>query len=139
MGRGHMWRFLTFKVRALVKDKRGESMMLFLLFVIWFGLMFMGMTYQMTRGVATMSHLSRLSDEVAVNVSMVGLDRLELQAGRVALDMSVTEPLIRNTLDNEGLTDYTFTVGIQDGGVVLVITWRGVSATGVARPRVIGS
>lgn len=122
-------------MRCLRKDTRGEAMLLSLLFLMWVGILFLSATSHISRGVALRSQLTRLCDEVALNVSMAGLERAELEMDNVILDEPAAHAIAAEVFDRAGVQGATFTIEVVRQEVVVRATFRGITASSVAVPR----
>ncbi|MBT9153302.1 MAG: hypothetical protein DDT35_01534 [Firmicutes bacterium] len=122
-------------MRRLLNDKRGEAMFLALLFLMFVAVLFLQGTYQISTAVARRSQLARLCDEVAVNVSVAGLDRQERAQGRHVIDQYLARAIATQTFVRAGIEAVDFTIELINGEVVVRATVDGIVSTGVATPR----
>jgi len=122
-------------MRRLHKDTRGEAVLLALLFLMWVAFLFLAATSQISTGVAARSQLTRLCDEIAVNVSMVGLDRDALAMGVHILDEQAAHAIAVSTFTRAKIPQASFTIEILNGEVFVRATLGGVSSSSVATPR----
>jgi len=122
-------------MRRLQKDTRGEAMLLSLLFLMWVGILFLSATSQISRGVAVRSQLTRLCDEVAVNVSVAGLNRAELEIGNVHLNEQAANAIGAEVFSRAGVQGVIFTIEVVNREVVVRATLGDISVSSAAVPR----
>jgi len=122
-------------MRSLCKDTRGEAMILSLLFLMWVGILFLAATSQISTGVAIRSQLTRLCDEIAVNVSAAGLNRADLEIGNVHLNQEAANAIGVEVFNRAGVEGVVFTIEVVNREVVVRATLRNISVFSAATPR----
>jgi len=110
-------------------------MFLALLFLMFVAVLFLQGTYQISTAVARRSQLARLCDEIAVNVSVAGMDRQEQAQGRHIIDQHLARALAVESFARAGIEGAAFTIELINGEVVVSATIGGIVSTGVATPR----
>lgn len=122
-------------MRGLIKDRRGEAVFLALLFLMFVAILFLSAASQISTAVAIRSQLARLCDEIAVNVSVAGMDKAELAQGRHVLDKPAADAIAAAAFRKAGAGGVGFTIGVTNGEIVVRATLGNIVATGVATPR----
>jgi len=122
-------------MRRLYKDTRGEAMLLSLLFLMWVGILFLSATSQISAGVAIRSQLTRLCDEIAVNVSAAGLNHAELEIGNVHLNQEAANAIGVEVFNRAGVEGAVFTIEVVNREVVVRARFRDISVSSAAAPR----
>ena len=122
-------------MRRLCQDTRGEAMILSLLFLMWVGILFLSATSQISTGVAIRSQLTRLCDEIAVNVSAAGLNRAELEIGNVHLNQEAANAIGVEVFNRAGVEGVVFTIEVVNREVVVRARFRDISVSSAAVPR----
>jgi len=110
-------------------------MILSLLFLMWVGILFLSATSQISTGVAIRSQLTRLCDEVAVNVSVAGLNRAELEIGNVHLNEQAANAIGAEVFSRAGVQGVIFTIEVVNREVVVRATLGDISVSSAAVPR----
>jgi len=110
-------------------------MILSLLFLMWVGILFLAATSQISTGVAIRSQLTRLCDEIAVNVSVAGLNRAELEIGNVHLDEAAANAIGVEVFARAGVEGVVFTIEVVNREVVVRARFRDISVSSAATPR----
>lgn len=110
-------------------------MFLTLLFLMFVAILFLSAASQISTAVAVRSQLARLCDEIAVNISVAGLDRAELAQGRHVLDEQAARTMAAETFARAGVVGATFTIGIVNDEVVVRAALGNILSAGVATPR----
>ncbi len=110
-------------------------MLLSLLFLMWVGILFLSATAQISTGVAVRSQLTRLCDEIAVNVSVAGLVREQVEMGDVRLDNQAAHAIATEIFQRAGVQGVVVDIDVVNGEVVVRATVRGITASSVATPR----
>lgn len=110
-------------------------MLLFLLFLMWVGILFLNATGEVSVGVAVRSQLARVCDEIALNIARAGLDEAALQAGVVAIDINKANTIANEAFARWGIPAASFTAQAVNGQVVVTVARGNISSTGAAAPR----
>jgi hypothetical protein len=110
-------------------------MLLSLLFLIWVGILFLAATGEISVGVAVRSQLTRICEEIALNVARAGLDEDALQAGDLVLHEPRAHAIAVDAFARSRITGPSFTVNVVGDEIVVRATVGSISALGVATPR----
>ncbi|MBT9177580.1 MAG: hypothetical protein DDT20_01915 [Firmicutes bacterium] len=106
-----------------------------LLFLVWVGILFLWATSQISTGVAVRSQLTRLCDEIAVNVSVAGVDREQLEMDNVRLDRPAANAIAAEAFRRAGVQGVTFTIEVVNGEIVVRATLGNITVSSAATPR----
>jgi len=117
----------------LIKDTKGDSTLLFLLFLIVISVMFLHATVTISRNVALRSQVIRISEEIAMNVASAGMDMTAATEGRTEIDQITAENIARGVLTREGVTGATYTISLQSGSVLVDLRFNNMRATSAVR------
>jgi len=117
----------------LIKDTKGDSTLLFLLFLIVISVMFLHATVTISRNVALRSQVIRISEEIAMNVASAGMDMTAATEGRTEIDQITAENIARGVLTREGVTGATYTISLQSGSVLVDLRFNNMRATNAVR------
>jgi len=117
----------------LIKDTKGDSTLLFLLFLIVISVMFLHATVTISRNVALRSQVIRISEEIAMNVASAGMDMTAATEGRTEIDPITAENIARGVLTREGVTGATYTISLQSGSVLVDLRFNNIRATSAVR------
>jgi len=117
----------------ILKDKRGDSTFLFLLFLLVVSVMFLHATATISHNVALRSHLVRLSEEIAMNVAAAGMDMVAASEGRTEINQTAADQIAREVLERESAADATYSIRLDNGAVLVEVDFNGIKATSEAQ------
>jgi len=111
-----------------LKDTRGDSTLLFLLFLIVISVMFLHSTTIISRNVALRSQLTRISEEIAMNVATAGMSITAASVGRTEIDVAVANNIAREVLLREGATGVTSNISLNNNIVLVEVVFNNIRA-----------
>lgn len=117
----------------LLKDKKGDSTFLFLLFLLVVSVMFLHAISIISHNIALRSHMNRVSEEIAMNVAAAGMDMTAAMEGRTEINEEAANDIAREVLQREGATDATYVISLSDGAVLVEMVFEGIRATSEAQ------
>lgn len=118
----------------ILRDEKGESTVLMLLFLVVIGVMSLHAVTVFSHHVAMRSHLSRMAEEVAANVVTAGMCAAAARAGRTEIDQAAAGRIAREIIDREGAAGAIFDVRLNPGGALITVVLRhgGIPGVGLA-------
>jgi hypothetical protein len=117
----------------LLKDKKGDSTFLFLLFLLVVSVMFLHAISVISHNIALRSHMNRVSEEIALNVAAAGMDMTAAMEGRTEINEEAANDIAREVLQREGATDATYVISLSNGAVLVEMVFEGIRATSEAQ------
>ena len=117
----------------LLKDTKGDSTFLFLLFLLVVAVMFLHATSIISHNVALRSHVVRLSEEIAMNIATAGMDMTAASEGRTEIDQTVADNIAREVLERESAADATYNISLSNGVVQVEINFNDIRAISTAQ------
>jgi len=117
----------------LLKDKKGDSTFLFLLFLLVVSVMFLHAISIISHNIALRSHMNRVSEEIAMNVAAAGMDMTAAMEGRTEINEEAVNDIAREVLQREGATDATYVISLSNGVVLVDLRFNNMRATSAVR------
>jgi len=117
----------------VLKDIKGESTFLFLIFLLVVSVMFLHATAVISHNVALRSHMVRISEEIAMNVAAAGMNMTAASEGRTEIDQSAADNIAREVLERENAADAIYSIRLNNGAVLVEINYNNFRATSVAQ------
>ena len=117
----------------LLKDTKGDSTFLFLIFLLVVAVMFLHATSAISHNVALRSHLVRLSEEIAMNIATAGLDMNAALEGRTEIDQTIADNIAWEVLERESAADATYNISLSNGVVQVEINFNDIRAISTAQ------
>ncbi|ERM92498.1 hypothetical protein O163_04865 [Caldanaerobacter subterraneus subsp. yonseiensis KB-1] len=130
-------------LKGLFQDKRGDAVLLFMLFLLIFSILFMYAVYNISRGVGAREELVKVCDEIALNIAVSAVDMQHAQSGDLAVDISKAYSLALNTFKDLGIPVKNISVTVKNRYIYVTAsvsgemygTSRDITVTGMAKAR----
>lgn len=108
-----------------LKDKRGDAVLLFLIFLVFLSLLFMQVVYYVTNGISAREYLVKVCDEIAYNISLNALDINSAEKGEVVIDITKANKYAEDTFKNLNIPTKNVIVEVKNNYVYVTIVVDG--------------
>jgi len=115
-------------ILKLIKNTKGDSTLLFLLFLIVISVMFLHATGTISHNVALRSHMVRISEEIAMNIASAGMNMVAASEGRTEIDQTAADQIAREVLERESAADAIHSISLNNSAVRVEINFNGIRA-----------
>ncbi|AEM79745.1 hypothetical protein [Thermoanaerobacter wiegelii] len=130
-------------LKDFLKDKRGDAVLLFMLFLMIFSILFMYAVYSISRGVGAREELVKVCDEIALNIAVSAVNMQYAQSGDLAVDTNKAYSLAVNTFKDLGIPVKDVSVTVKNRYIYVTASVSGemygisgdITVTGMAKAR----
>jgi Tfp pilus assembly protein PilZ len=130
-------------LKNFFKDKRGDAVLLFMLFLIIFSILFMYAVHSISRGVGAREELVKICDEIALNIAVSAVDMQYAQTGDLVVNTSKAYSLALNTFKDLSIPVKNVSVTVKNKYIYVTAsvsgemygTSRDITVTGMAKAR----
>ncbi|KKC28516.1 hypothetical protein [Caldanaerobacter subterraneus] len=130
-------------LKNFFKDKRGDAVLLFMLFLIIFSILFMYAVHSISRGVGAREELVKICDEIALNIAVSAVNMQYAQSGDLIIDTNKAYSLALNTFKDLGIPVKNVSVTVKNRYIYVTAsvsgkmygTSRDITVTGMAKAR----
>ncbi|WP_029687661.1 hypothetical protein [Thermoanaerobacter sp. A7A] len=130
-------------LKNFFKDKRGDAVLLFMLFLIIFSILFMYAVHSISRGVGAREELVKICDEIALNIAVPAVNMQYAQSGDLIIDTNKAYSLALNTFKDLGIPVKNVSVTVKNRYIYVTAsvsgemygTSRDITVTGMAKAR----
>lgn len=130
-------------LKNFFKDKRGDAVLLFMLFLIIFSILFMYAVHSISRGVGAREELVKICDEIALNIAVSAVDMQYAQTGDLVVNTSKAYSLALNTFKDLSIPVKNVSVTVKNKYIYVTAsvsgemygTPRDITVTGMAKAR----
>ncbi|KKC28826.1 hypothetical protein [Caldanaerobacter subterraneus] len=130
-------------IRDFLKDRKGDAVLLFMLFLIIFSILFMHAVYSISRGVGAREELVKICDEIALNIAVSAVNMQYAQSGDLIIDTNKAYSLALNTFKDLGVPVKNVSIAVKNRYIYVTAsvsgemygTSRDITVTGMAKAR----
>lgn len=130
-------------LKKFFKDKRGDAVLIFMLFLIIFSILFMYGVHSISRGVGAREELVKICDEIALNIAVSAVNMQYAQSGDLVVDTSKAYSLALNTFKDLGIPVKNVSVTVKNRYIYVTASISGemygatkdITVTGIAKAR----
>ena len=127
----------------LLRDKKGDAVLLFMLFLIILSILFMQVVYSVSRGIGAREYLVKVCDEIALNIVTSAVDMASMEAGTLVIDMSEANTIANDTFRSLGIPVQQVNITVKNRYVYVTAVVSGemfgisqnITVTGMAKAR----
>ncbi|SHF27945.1 hypothetical protein SAMN02745195_02258 [Thermoanaerobacter uzonensis DSM 18761] len=130
-------------LKRFFQDKRGDAVLLFMLFLTVSSLLFMYAVQSISRGVGAREELVKICDEIALNIAVSAVQMEYAQSGDLVIDTGKAYSLALNTFKDLGVPVKNVSVTVKNRYIYVTAsvsgemygTSRDITVTGIAKAR----
>ncbi|KHO61649.1 hypothetical protein THYS13_20860 [Thermoanaerobacter sp. YS13] len=130
-------------LKRFFQDKRGDAVLLFMVFLVVASLLLLYANLSISRGVGAREELVKVCDEIALNIAVSAVDMQYTQTGDLVIDANKAYSLALNTFKDLGIPVKDVSIAVKNRYIYVTAsvsgemyeTSRDITVTGIAKAR----
>ncbi|MGB9808975.1 MAG: hypothetical protein ACPLSA_02885 [Caldanaerobacter sp.] len=130
-------------LKRFFQDKRGDAVLLFMVFLVVLSLFLMHANFNISRGVGAREELVKICDEIALNIAVSAVQMEYVQSGDLVIDTNRAYSLALNTFKDLGVPVKNVSIAVKNRYIYVTASISGemygaakdITVTGIAKAR----